>query len=89
MQGTEIEIKNQVVVITGSGSGISAETARFLYQQRAKIALLDKQFNRAKVLADELNGLAIECDVSHAQSTKQAIEAVINEFRALLSALTM
>ncbi|WP_244896936.1 SDR family NAD(P)-dependent oxidoreductase [Candidatus Coxiella mudrowiae] len=77
-----------MAVITGGSLGISAETARFLYQQGAKIALLDKQLNRAKVLvADELSGLAIECDVSHAQSTKQGIEAVINEFRALLSAI--
>ncbi len=36
-------------------------------------------------MADELNRFAIECDVSDAQSAKQAIEAMINEFRAIIT----
>lgn len=78
-----MEINNQVAVITGGGSGMGAETAHFLQHHRAKVALLDKHLGSTENLAKELEGIAIECDVSNEESAKKAINAVVETFQTI------
>lgn len=78
-----MEIKNQVAVITGGGSGMGAETARHLAQLGAKIVLLDTRLDQALMIAKEIDGLAIASDVSDANSVKQAIQQAVDQFDAI------
>lgn len=78
-----MEIKNQVAVITGGGSGMGAETARHLAERGARVVLLDTRLDSAQTVAKEIGGLAIACDVSDADSAKNAITQAINTYQSI------
>lgn len=69
-----MDIRNQIVIVTGAASGMGEATARHLAKAQAKIALLDRNVHAAKKIADEIHGIAIECDVSNEQSVKAALQ---------------
>jgi NAD(P)-dependent dehydrogenase (short-subunit alcohol dehydrogenase family) len=69
-----MEINNQkAAIISGGGSGLGAATARALAARGVKVALLDINPDAAKVVAAEIGGIAIRCDVTSAQSATQAV----------------
>lgn len=68
-----MEIKNQAAIITGGASGMGAATARMLAKAGAKVALLDINKENAQTVANAINGIAIECDVTNAESVEAAI----------------
>lgn len=70
-----MNINGLAVVITGGGSGMGAETARALAKAGAKVAVLDVNKAGIEAVAQEINGLAIECDVTNEASSKAALEA--------------
>lgn len=62
-------------IVTGGASGMGAATAKCLANQGVKVAVLDMNINKAKEMANSINGLAFECDVSDEDSASQAIDA--------------
>ncbi len=78
-----MEIKDQVVVISGGGSGLGAETARHLNRLGAKIALLDQHLGQAEMVAKEVGGMAVACDVRDANSVEAAISQVIKQYKKI------
>ncbi len=68
-----MEIKNCAAIITGGASGMGAATARLLHQQGARIALLDLNKPAAEKIAADVQGLAIECDVTQTESVERAL----------------
>ena len=78
-----MNIKQQVAVITGGGSGLGAETARTLSAAGAKVALLDYHVAAAETVAKEIEGLAIPCDVSRAEDAEAAIAQVVDKFNRI------
>lgn len=60
-------------LITGGGSGLGAATARHLAGAGAKVAVLDVNMDQARSVAEEIGGIALECDVS---SDEQAVSAI-------------
>lgn len=68
-----MNIENVPAIVTGGASGLGEGTARFLAANGAKVTLLDVQIDKAQALADEIGGLAIECDVTSEESVQQAI----------------
>jgi NAD(P)-dependent dehydrogenase (short-subunit alcohol dehydrogenase family) len=68
-----MKIQNHAAIVTGGGSGLGAETARQLAVAGAKVAIFDLNLEAAKKVAQEINGLAIACNVSDAQSAMDAI----------------
>ena len=70
-----MDIAGHAAVVTGGGSGMGAETARYLARAGAKVALLDVNTDGARAVAEEIGGLAVECDVSDASSTAAAVAA--------------
>lgn len=78
-----MHIKNISAIVTGAGSGMGAETARMLAAQGAKVAVLDINLANAEKIAQEINGIAIQCDVSDAQSANTAIEQAYNILGAI------
>ncbi len=70
-----MDIKGLAAVITGGGSGMGAETARYLGKAGAKVAVLDINKANAETVAKEIGGIALECDVSSDASARAAMEA--------------
>ena len=68
-----MKIENQAAIVTGASSGMGAETAKALSRAGAKVAFLDINLAAAQQQAAEVNGLAIQCDVSDAQSAEAAV----------------
>ncbi len=71
-----MNIKNKVALVTGGGSGLGAETARILADNGAKVAVLDINDQAAAKVADEIQGIAVHCDVSSEQSVSQALDTI-------------
>lgn len=68
-----MNVKGYAAIVTGGGSGMGAETARFLATAGAKVALLDVNIDGAQTVAEEIGGLAVECDVADAASGEAAV----------------
>jgi NAD(P)-dependent dehydrogenase (short-subunit alcohol dehydrogenase family) len=68
-----MQIKNNVAIITGGGSGLGAATATLLASQGAKVALLDRNLAAAESVAKATGGMAIECDVTSEASVRLAL----------------
>lgn len=69
-----MKIENCAAIITGGASGMGAATARMLSKRGAKVALLDVNQIAAEIVAQEIQGLAIHCDVSDEDSVVAAID---------------
>lgn len=69
-----MDIKNTAAVITGGASGMGAATARALATAGAKVALLDINKDNAQKIADEIGGIALECDVTDSASVATALK---------------
>jgi NAD(P)-dependent dehydrogenase (short-subunit alcohol dehydrogenase family) len=70
-----MDIKNVGAVVTGAASGLGEGTARALAAAGAKVTCLDLSMDKARALAKEIGGIAVECDVADAASTSAAFEA--------------
>ncbi|MBN43248.1 MAG: 3-hydroxyacyl-CoA dehydrogenase [Alphaproteobacteria bacterium] len=70
-----MDVNGLAAVITGGGSGIGAEVARHCAKAGMRVALLDVNMNGANAVAEEIGGIAIECDVTSAESGEAAITA--------------
>jgi len=83
-----MEIKDKGVIVTGGASGLGAATARLLAAEGAKVVILDLNLALANKVAGEINGIAIECDVSSSAKAEEAIamlRAKIGVPRALIN----
>jgi len=56
----------ETALIVGAGTGTSASFARALAAQDVKVALAARNVNKLAALSEEINGLAIACDVAQA-----------------------
>jgi NAD(P)-dependent dehydrogenase (short-subunit alcohol dehydrogenase family) len=71
-----MDIKGLSAIVTGGGSGMGAETARWLAKAGAKVAVLDINKAGIEAVAAEIGGLALACDVSSESSVKSALQSV-------------
>ena len=69
-----MQIQGQSALVTGGGSGLGEATARELARLGAKVAVLDLNLDHARRVAADIGGLAIQTDVSSAESMQAAIE---------------
>ena len=69
-----MKLQNRTVVITGGAGGIGAAMARLFAQQGARVVVSDLNLLAAQTVADDINGMAIECDVSDENSIKSLVE---------------
>jgi NAD(P)-dependent dehydrogenase (short-subunit alcohol dehydrogenase family) len=75
-----MKIYNKCVVVTGGGSGIGAALARRFATEGARgIVVADVQ-PTVDVVADEVNGLAVHCDVSQESDIVALIDAAEGRF---------
>ena len=76
-----MELKGKVAVITGAASGIGRAAAlRFAQEGVAGLALADLSFEKLKILANETNGLAVQCDVSKEAEVQRLVREAETRF---------
>ena len=68
-----MDVKGHAAIVTGGGSGLGAETARFLAKAGAKVTVLDLQAETAEAVASEIGGLGLACDVGSAEAAEAAV----------------
>lgn len=83
-----MEIRGHVVVVTGGGSGMGAATAQHLAGLGAKVAIFDRHIEAATVIAEGVDGFAVECDVSDEANVQSAMEAVVHQYGAVHIAIS-
>ena len=65
-----------VAVVTGAGQGLGAAIARRLASDGYEVAVLDVDDERAALLAEEIKGRAVHCDVSDPDAVRAAAAEV-------------
>jgi NAD(P)-dependent dehydrogenase (short-subunit alcohol dehydrogenase family) len=65
------------VVVTGGARGIGEAIVRDFAAEGARIAVLDRRYEEAAVLAKEVGGVAIEVDLSDVRATAEAMDLAI------------
>ena len=59
-----MDVSGHGAIVAGGASGLGAATARALAAAGAKVAVLDVNMDVANETAAEIDGVAIECDVT-------------------------
>lgn len=74
-----MQIKDNVFVVTGGGSGLGAATARMIVDRGGKVVLADINREAGQTLAQELGTSArfVATDVSNEESAKEAFAAAL------------
>jgi NAD(P)-dependent dehydrogenase (short-subunit alcohol dehydrogenase family) len=82
------QLANKVALVTGAGKGMGAAIARAFVDEGARVGVMDNHTEAATATAEEIGArdgkaIAIHGDVRHADSVKEAIDAVAREFGGL------
>ncbi len=68
-----MDVRGQGAIVTGAGSGLGAESARYLAKAGAKVTVLDVNGEAAEAVAQEIGGLGLACDVGSAEAAETAV----------------
>ena len=72
-----MDLKEKIIVVTGAASGIGRAIAiRFKAEGAKKVICADRDIAGAKVTAEQIDGVAIACDVSQEADIQALIESV-------------
>src|SRR5436190_20100215 len=73
------DLSGRVAIVTGASSGLGEAIARGLAGAGATVALVARRQDRLKVLADELDGVAIGCDLADASQVDELVPQVVDQ----------
>ena len=60
-----MDIAGKVFIVTGGASGLGEGTARMLAARGAKVVIADMQSDKGEVVATDIGGAFVKCDVSN------------------------
>lgn len=73
-------LKDKIAVVTGGASGIGGALCRRFSEQGARaVAVADIDAEGARRVADEINGIAVACDVSRQEDVEALVDRTENE----------
>lgn len=67
-----MNVQGLAAIVTGAASGLGEATARKLAAEGAKVAIFDMNMDAAQKVADDIGGIAVECNVADAASAEAA-----------------
>jgi NAD(P)-dependent dehydrogenase (short-subunit alcohol dehydrogenase family) len=73
----------RVALVTGGANGIGAAVARRLASRGVSVVVADLDLPAAEVVAKEIGGLAVCCDVSSLEDNVAAVQAALDHFGGL------
>ena len=74
-----------LAVVTGASSGIGAASARYLAREGFEVICAARRLDRIEALAKEIDGRAVQCDVTSAADVEQLTAAVGGELQVLVN----
>ncbi len=72
--------QDPVFLITGASSGIGAATARQAAEAGYRLVLAARSTDKIEALAEELDGLAVTCDVTEWDQQQAMVEAALDAY---------
>jgi 3-oxoacyl-[acyl-carrier protein] reductase len=84
----DLKIQQKVALVTGSGRGIGAETARVLAQEGVRVAVCDIDGDTANATAQSLHNegleaIAVQCDVCEKAQVEACVDSVMKKWGSL------
>jgi 2-hydroxycyclohexanecarboxyl-CoA dehydrogenase len=73
-----MRLEGRIALVTGGASGIGAATARRLAAEGARVAVADIDLAGAQSVAGEIDGAAVELDVSDVASVSAGVSAAVS-----------
>ncbi|WUJ74853.1 SDR family NAD(P)-dependent oxidoreductase [Kribbella soli] len=74
-----------LAVVTGASSGIGAASARYLAQAGFEVICAARRLDRIEALAKEIDGRAVQCDVTSADDVAALTAAVGDQLQVLVN----
>lgn len=71
-----MELSDRVAIVTGGASGIGAACSRAFAAEGALVAVVDRNEDGARTVADEIKGIAVGCDVGDESSVQAMVRTV-------------
>lgn len=68
-----MRIEGMAALVAGGGSGLGAATAATLVEAGARVAVLDRDADAARRVAEAVGGAGFGCDVADAEGTARAV----------------
>lgn len=72
-----MNIAGKVFIVTGGASGLGEGTARMLVANGGKVVVADMQVERGAVVAGEIGGVFVRCDVSQEADARDVVEKAV------------
>ncbi len=69
-----MNLLDQAAIVTGGASGLGEAVVRDLAAAGARVAVLDRNIAAAQRVADEIKGIALECDITSSKAVEDAFE---------------
>ncbi|MEL0042288.1 MAG: SDR family NAD(P)-dependent oxidoreductase, partial [Candidatus Puniceispirillum sp.] len=69
-----MELASSHAVITGGGSGLGEATARRLAAAGARLSILDRDMDKAGIVAKAVNGTAYDVDVTREDDVSKVVQ---------------
>lgn len=78
-----MELSGKVALITGGSNGIGAGAARRLAPLGVSVVVADVDEEQGRVVAGEVGGVFVRCDVTRPEDSAAAVEVAVREFGGL------
>jgi 3-oxoacyl-[acyl-carrier protein] reductase len=78
-----MKLKGKIAIVTGGASGFGAGIARIFSQEGAKVIVADKNKDNAVEIAQQVNGIHCEVDVSNKDSVENMVDQVLKKVKSV------